>query len=209
FEDQRLTYATLDAHANQIAHHLRALGVGPETVVGLCVERSLEMLIGLLGILKAGAAYLPLDPDYPPDRLAFMLADARAGVLLTQAALVDRLPPPAHIILPRAPPPPPLPSPSPGNTPPMSSTPRVPLVPRRAFASPTTAPSALCKSNPMSRGPRTRPRSKSLRSLSTLRVSRSGDHCSTGPSWWSCLPASGPCPICSASSACTTSPCCI
>ena len=91
FEDQSLTYVELDARANQLAHHLRALGVGPETVVGLCVERSLEMLIGLLGILKAGGAYLPLDPDYPPERLAFMLEDAGAPVLVTHAALLDRL----------------------------------------------------------------------------------------------------------------------
>ena len=79
-----------------------ALGVGPEVVVGLCVERSPEMLVGLLGILKAGGAYLPLDPDYPPERLAFMLADAGAPVLVTHAALLDRLP--AHgarIVLPR------------------------------------------------------------------------------------------------------------
>src|SRR5262249_22134281 len=92
FEDQRLTYGELDAHANQLAHHLRGLGVGPEVVVGLCVERSLEMLIGLLGILKAGGAYLPLDPDYPPDRLAFMLSDARAPVLVTHSTLRQRLP---------------------------------------------------------------------------------------------------------------------
>ena len=81
FEDQSLTYGELDARANQLAHHLRALGVGPETVVGLCVERSPEMLIGLIGILKAGGAYLPLDPDYPAERLAFMLEDGRAPVL--------------------------------------------------------------------------------------------------------------------------------
>ena len=79
-------------HSSQLAHHLRALGVGPEVVVGLCVERSLEMLIGLLGILKAGGAYLPLDPDYPPERLAFMLADAGARVLVSQAVLLAHLP---------------------------------------------------------------------------------------------------------------------
>ena len=86
--DQRLTYAELDARANQLAHHLRALGVGPETVVGLCVERSFELLVGLIGILKAGGAYLPLDPRYPPERLAYMLADAGAPVIVTQSALL-------------------------------------------------------------------------------------------------------------------------
>ena len=102
FEDERLTYGELDARANQLAHHLRGLGVGPEVVVGLCVERSLEMLVGLLGILKAGGAYLPLDPDYPPERLAFMLADAGAPVLLTRAALRAHLPAhDAHARLPR------------------------------------------------------------------------------------------------------------
>ena len=87
-EDRELSYAALDAHANRLAHHLRALGVGPETVVGLLVDRSLEMVIGLLGILKAGGAYLPLDPAYPAERLSFMLADAGCAVLVTQQALL-------------------------------------------------------------------------------------------------------------------------
>ena len=92
FEEQQLTYGQLEERANQLAHHLRGLGVGPEVVVGLCVERSLQMVVGLLGILKAGGAYLPLDPSYPPERLAFMLEDSRAPVLLTQSSLVDELP---------------------------------------------------------------------------------------------------------------------
>ena len=86
FGQDRLTYTQLDARANQLAHHLRVLGVGPEYVVGLCVERSLDMIVGLIGILKAGAAYLPLDPDYPPERLAFMLKDASVPVVVTHAA---------------------------------------------------------------------------------------------------------------------------
>src|SRR5690349_977633 len=92
FEDERLSYGELDARSSRLAHHLRALGVGPEVVVGLCIERSLAMLVGLVGILKAGGAYLPLDPDYPRERLAFMLADAGAPVLLTRAALRGHLP---------------------------------------------------------------------------------------------------------------------
>ena len=79
FETEQLTYGELNRRANQLAHHLRALGVGPEIVVAICLERSLEMVVGLLGILKAGGAYLPLDPAYPKERLAFMLNDA-AGV---------------------------------------------------------------------------------------------------------------------------------
>jgi len=75
-----------------LAHHLRALGVGPEVVVGLCLERSLDMVEGMLAILKAGGAYLPLDPQYPRERLAFVLEDAGARLLVTHSALVDRLP---------------------------------------------------------------------------------------------------------------------
>src|SRR5215213_10341855 len=92
FEDQRLTYRELDRRANQLAHHLRALGVGPEVLVGICVERSLEMVVGLLGILKAGGAYVPLDPAYPEERISFMLEDAKASVLLTQQRLLEGLP---------------------------------------------------------------------------------------------------------------------
>src|SRR6266478_2972358 len=91
FEQEALSYEQLEARANQLAEHLRALGVGAETVVGLCLVRSLEMVLGLIGILKAGGAYLPLDPSYPAERLSFMLADAGAAVLLTHSALRDRL----------------------------------------------------------------------------------------------------------------------
>src|SRR4029078_10990521 len=91
FEDRALRYAELEAHSNQLAHHLRAKGAGPETVIGLLLERSPEMGVDLLGILKPGAAYLPLDPSYPAERLSFMLADAKAALLVTQAALHERL----------------------------------------------------------------------------------------------------------------------
>ena len=90
-QDVRISYAELDRRANQLAHHLRSLGVGPETVVGICVDRSLEMVVGLLGIMKAGGAYLPLDPTYPADRLAFILADAQVPVLLTHAPAIESL----------------------------------------------------------------------------------------------------------------------
>ena len=97
FEDQQLTYAALDARANQLAHHLRRLGVGPEVVVGLCVERSLEMLVGLLGILKAGGAYVPLDPDYPAERLGYMMTQAGLAVVLTHSSLATTLPIPVGL----------------------------------------------------------------------------------------------------------------
>jgi amino acid adenylation domain-containing protein len=85
--EQTLNYGELNRRANQLAHHLRALGVGPDQPVAICVERSPEMIVGLLGILKAGGAYLPLDPDYPAERLANMLADAAPRVILTQTQL--------------------------------------------------------------------------------------------------------------------------
>lgn len=92
FEDEQLTYGELNHRANQLADYLRLLGVKPEVLVGICVERSLEMVIGILGILKAGAAYVPLDPSYPQERLALILDDVKPLVLLTQKHLVAELP---------------------------------------------------------------------------------------------------------------------
>jgi non-ribosomal peptide synthetase component F len=91
FEDETLSYAELNARANRLAHHLRALGVGPDARVGICVERSLEMVVGVLGVLKAGGAYVPLDPGYPAERLAYMLADSAPAAVLVQTHLRDRV----------------------------------------------------------------------------------------------------------------------
>ena len=87
-----VTYAELNTRANQLAWRLRGLGVGPEVVVGVMLERSTEMVAALLAVLKAGGAYLPLDPEYPLERLAFMIEDAQVPVLLTQERLLDNLP---------------------------------------------------------------------------------------------------------------------
>lgn len=92
YEDQLLTYQQLNSRANQLAHYLKNQGVGSETLVGICLERSIEMVIGLLGILKAGGAYLPLDPSYPKERLAYLLANSQAPVVLTRRQLVNKLP---------------------------------------------------------------------------------------------------------------------
>lgn len=92
FEDQEMTYGELNERANRLARHLRSLGVGPESLVGLSVERSLAMLVGMFGILKAGGAYVSLDPAYPKERLAFMLRDAGIRVMVTQQNLLDKLP---------------------------------------------------------------------------------------------------------------------
>jgi amino acid adenylation domain-containing protein len=87
-----MTYAELDRRANRLAHHLRRAGVAAGTRVGVCLERGPEMVVALLAALKAGAAYVPLDPAYPAERLAFMLADTAVPVLVTESALADRLP---------------------------------------------------------------------------------------------------------------------
>jgi amino acid adenylation domain-containing protein len=88
----RLSYGEVDARANRLAHHLRSLGVGPEVLVALCTERTPERVVGIVAVLKAGGAYVSLDPTYPKERLAFLLADAQAPVLLTQERFADLLP---------------------------------------------------------------------------------------------------------------------
>ena len=93
FEDeQELTYEELNERANRLAHLLIGEGIGPEDVVALAAPRSVEMVVALLGILKAGAAYLPLDPDYPAERIAFMLEDAAPALLLSMSEVAERLP---------------------------------------------------------------------------------------------------------------------
>ncbi|MBW4514654.1 MAG: alanine racemase [Timaviella obliquedivisa GSE-PSE-MK23-08B] len=92
FKEQQLTYCELNQKANQLAHYLQTLGVKPDVLVGVCVERSLEMFVALLGVLKAGGAYIPLDPNYPPERLAFILEDAQVPILLTQQHLHQTMP---------------------------------------------------------------------------------------------------------------------
>ena len=146
--DRVLTYRELNRRANQLAHHLQKLGVGPETLVGVHLERSPEMVIALLAVLKAGGAYLPLDPTYPPERLGFMLEDAGVTLLLTDRQIEDWLlnrPPTAATPLSAwmAGPPsltsrtPTRRSPSPPTTWPTSSTPPAPRGCPRASPSPS------------------------------------------------------------------------
>ncbi|WP_412679436.1 amino acid adenylation domain-containing protein [Brevibacillus fortis] len=91
YENQSLTYRELDAQITKLAIYLQAKGAGPEATVGICVERSLEMVIGILGILKAGAAYVPLDPTYSTERLVYMVEDSKTTLVLTHASLLDKL----------------------------------------------------------------------------------------------------------------------
>ncbi|MCC7090626.1 MAG: AMP-binding protein, partial [Nitrosomonas sp.] len=94
FEDIELSYAQLNRRANQLAYRLMALGAKPESRVGIAIERSVDMIVGLLATLKAGAAYVPLDPDYPRERLEYMIADSAVELILTQSHLLPRLPQP-------------------------------------------------------------------------------------------------------------------
>lgn len=93
FGANKLTYQALNSRANQLARYLRSVGVGPEVKVGLCVQPSLELAVGLLGILKAGGVYVPLDPTYPQERLTLIFDQSQIAVLLTQQHLSDNLPP--------------------------------------------------------------------------------------------------------------------
>jgi amino acid adenylation domain-containing protein len=92
FEDKFFTYSELNKRSNQLAHYLRSLNVKPQTLVGVCVERSLEMIVAILGVLKANCAYVPIDPNYPPQRLSFILEDSQTPLLLTQQHLLQKLP---------------------------------------------------------------------------------------------------------------------
>jgi amino acid adenylation domain-containing protein len=92
YNNQQFTYQQLNHSVNQLAHYLQQLGIQPEVLVGICLERSIELIVALLAILKAGGAYVPLDPNYPPERIAFMLEDSKALVLITQQSLVEKLP---------------------------------------------------------------------------------------------------------------------
>ena len=91
FDGKSVSYLDLNIKANQLARYLRANGVGPEVLVGICVDRSVEMIIGLLAILKTGGAYVPMDPTYPQDRLEFMMSEISAPLVLTQAHLLEKL----------------------------------------------------------------------------------------------------------------------
>ena len=99
FGDETLSYAELSARSTQLAHYLQSRGVGPEVLVGICLERSIDMVVGVLGIMKAGGAYVPLDPAYPEERIAFILEDAKASVLLTEKRFLNALPRTAAEIL--------------------------------------------------------------------------------------------------------------
>lgn len=92
FESESMTYRDMERDANRLAHHLQDMGVGRGSVVGMALDRSTDLVVAVLAILKAGAAYLPLDPAYPRDRLAFMLEDAQVGLVITHSALVDMVP---------------------------------------------------------------------------------------------------------------------
>src|SRR5258708_17493473 len=90
--NRHVTYRELNARANQLAHRLRSLGIGPDVPVGLCMERPVELPIAALGILKAGGAYMPLDPTYPPRRFSMLLEDSGTPLVVTQPVVAEQVP---------------------------------------------------------------------------------------------------------------------
>ncbi|WP_342089473.1 non-ribosomal peptide synthetase, partial [Dyadobacter sp. OTU695] len=98
FEGQTMSYGELDAASNRLGHYLRGVGVGPESLVGICLERGIDMVVGILGILKSGGAYLPIDPDYPVERIGYMISDSQVSCVVSSAALSGRLPGSCHVI---------------------------------------------------------------------------------------------------------------
>src|SRR5579864_5300295 len=88
---EQITYGDLNHRADQLARRLVAMGAGPDALIGLCLERKIEMIVGMLGILKAGAAYVPIDPAYPAKRIEFLCADSGAGIIVAESATLDRL----------------------------------------------------------------------------------------------------------------------
>ena len=92
FEGETFTYKDLDDRSLKVAHYLRGIGIGSESLVGICIDRSFEMIIGIVGILRCGAAYVPIDPDYPLDRIGYMLEDTSASVVLTGSRSKSSLP---------------------------------------------------------------------------------------------------------------------
>jgi non-ribosomal peptide synthetase component F len=193
-DGRSLTYAELEARANQLAHYLREQGVGPEKLVGLFMERSPEMVIAVLAIVKAGGAYLPMDPLYPPERLAFMIADAAPLLTLTQSDMAARLPETAVLSLDAAdgllaaPYPQTAPETAVQPTiPPTSSTPPAPPAGRKGCSSPTPMSPA---SSPLPRigttSPRTTSGRSSIPSPSTFPSGNSGARCFTAAVWSLC-----------------------
>ena len=140
FEDTRLTYRDLDTHANQLAHHLREHGVGPDTLVAVCLRRSPELIVAVLAVARAGGAYLPLDPAHPTARLGLLLADGAPVAVLTHTAthtVLDGLTTAPLINLdtdthtgPATPPPAQIQAPTPTTSPTSSTPPAPPAAPR-------------------------------------------------------------------------------
>ncbi len=196
-EGESLTYGELESRANRLARHLRALGVGPEVRVGLCLPRSPDLVVAMLAITKAGGAYVPLDPDYPRERLAFLLEDSQAALVVTRAELAGSLPGVRHVCLDADVPADADPIArrcaarqypvSPGSTTrPTSSTPRARPAGPRAWSSPTATPRACSQlASPGSASARATSGPCSIRSPSTSRCGRSGARSSTADaSWW-------------------------